>query len=717
MSIVRTVRATLSERACLQCQRRKTKCIPGEPGEACVFCARAGRTCVFPDKPNRTPLTRKNLDDAEDQIRRLEELLQQHEDTRAIHGGETSDQAETGRTVDDADGRDPTEKSPKLPSRVGPAATPYEWNESCGVGPDGEPTTHADKAPDGMASLGDEGEASSYLGNSSGYSLLQSVSSLLQPNVATSQSEVHDSNRMRSRSQQQLIAGQSSCSYQLSATMMQDQLVNAYFSCYNSSYPILHERTFRDKCAIRSRLTRGDSWHLVYFMVLAIGEWILGYCSDEHSLYYDAARSRFQVEHLESGNANKVQAFLLMGNYLQKRDRPNTGYNFIGIANRMALGLGLHRETANTSGKDSTAMHRRRVLFWTLYSFDSGFSITTGRPLLVSDSFIDVRIPANVDDSQSVACLPLEVTYPTTYSTLIAQARLARIANKIYAQFMSALPCAEVDHHSSVMEQMLLNWRTSLPVYFFSTDVPDWFLGPRQIVLWKQANLHMLLLLASQRHHTDVHDKSASGRRYRRIAAETIQDITEFCQRYPNVHRGLSWYAIYFLLQACLALSVHQASHGSATHVAQSERDEDLRAYEEISERAHRCLDFLARADKTATRSLKLLSRVRENVRQSSTSPQSQPQESPRQPRRSQHLHQGGPNFGSLPDMSGSDVVATHSMKATTGLADVGGVNLTPGIDNVLTEDWANATDPSFAMFFNGANKFNELFQGVDEFP
>ncbi|KAK1020454.1 hypothetical protein LTS16_027017, partial [Friedmanniomyces endolithicus] len=159
------------------------------------------------------------------------------------------------------------------------------------------------------------------------------------------------------------------------------------------------------------------------------------------------------------------------------------------------------------------------------------------------------------------------------------------------------------------------------------------------------------------------------------------------------------------------------ASHGSATHVAQSERDEDLRAYEEISERAHRCLDFLARADKTATRSLKLLSRVRENVRQSSTSPQSQPQESPRQPRRSQHLHQGGPNFGSLPDMSGSDVVATHSMKATTGLADVGGVNLTPGIDNVLTEDWANATDPSFAMFFNGANKFNELFQGVDEFP
>ncbi|KAK1093355.1 hypothetical protein LTR48_002509 [Friedmanniomyces endolithicus] len=330
---------------------------------------------------------------------------------------------------------------------------------------------------------------------------------------------------------------------------------------------------------------------------------------------------------------------------------------------------------------------------------------------------VGVRIPANVDDSQSVASLPLEVTYPTTYSILIAQARLARIANKIYAQFMSALPCAEVDHHSSVMEQMLLNWRTSLPVYFFSTDVPDWFLGPRQIVLWKQANLHMLLLLASQRHHTDVHDKSASGRRYRRIAASTIQDITEFCQRYPNVHRGLSWYAIYFLLQACLALSVHQASHGSATHVAQSERDEDLRAYEEIFERAHRCLEFLARADKTATRSLKLLSRVRENVRQSSTSPQSQPQESPRQPRRSQHLHQGGPNFGSLPDMSGSDVMATHSMNATTGLAGVCGVNLTPGIDNVLMEDWANAAAPSFAMFFNEANKFNELFQGVDEFP
>jgi hypothetical protein len=39
-----------------------------------------------------------------------------------------------------------------------------------------------------------------------------------------------------------------------------------------------------------------------------------------------------------------VQAFLLMGNYLQKRDRPNIVYNLIGIAYRMALGLGIHRE-------------------------------------------------------------------------------------------------------------------------------------------------------------------------------------------------------------------------------------------------------------------------------------------------------------------------------------------------------------------------------------
>lgn len=511
----------------------------------------------------------------------------------------------------------------------------------------------------------------------------------------------------------------SAWSYQLSANVVQSQLVNAYFRSYNSSYPILHEHTFREKCALKSRLPRDSSWHLVYYMVLSIGEWVSGYCSDELSMYYDAARSRFGVRHLESGNAHSVQAFPLMGNYLQKTDRPNTGYNFIGIAYRMALGLGLHREPSAAADQYSLAIHRRRVLFWCLYCFDSGFSMTTGRPILVSEPFIDVRSPSNIDDSHcdGTSVLPAEVAYPTTYSVLIAQARLARIANKIHTQFMSALNCTDVDRQTSIMEQMINNWRASLPSSFWSADVPDWFVGPRQIVFWKQANLRMLLLLASQKQHTDIHDKLATGQRYRTTACETIEDIVDFCQQQAHLHHGLSWYAIYFLLQACLALSVHQVMHGSVTHMTQSERDEDLRTYEAMSSRAHGCLVTLAPANKAAARSLRVLSRLRENVRQSSTSPQS-----------GSALHQvmspaqanarGVPASASRP--VAADIPPSNNFEArTTGFANAGAEHnlLTPGLDNMMLSDWGIAADPSLHVFFNGTDDINGLFQGVDGFP
>ena len=70
----------------------------------------------------------------------------------------------------------------------------------------------------------------------------------------------------------------------------------------------------------------------------------------------------------------------------------------------MALGLGLHREfPPGIAEKDNLAQERRRQLWWILYCFESGFSITTGRPTTAPDAFIDIRMPSNVDDS--VRCL------------------------------------------------------------------------------------------------------------------------------------------------------------------------------------------------------------------------------------------------------------------------------------------------------------------------
>lgn len=181
------------------------------------------------------------------------------------------------------------------------------------------------------------------------------------------------------------------------------QLIDAYFERYNTCYPVIREETFRDKLNARKAhgSLQSSPWRVLYYMILTIGHWVSSTETEHaHAPYYSAARSGLSLHMLESGKMEAIQAFLLMGNYLQKRDRTNTGYNFIGLACRMAYGLGLHRELQNHDS--SIDQEERRRLFWTMYSFESGFNITTGRPPTLIDGFIDTQIPLNIDDKVRV---------------------------------------------------------------------------------------------------------------------------------------------------------------------------------------------------------------------------------------------------------------------------------------------------------------------------
>ncbi|KAI7018574.1 hypothetical protein KC355_g3300 [Hortaea werneckii] len=558
--------------------------------------------------------------------------------------------------------------------------------------------------------------AAGYLGNSSGHSLLQSVSSALPPTSeslepgrpAEGQTLIGtgtDSDRTEGAEG----AATLSCA-RFPTAMVQDHFISTYFRCYNTSYPILHEGTFRERCNAKRTIPASSSWHMIYYMVLAIGEWLSGSCNDDQSLYYEAARYRFRVETLESGNIYTVQACLLMGNYLQKRDRPNTGFNFIGIAHRMALGLGLHRESAKSNELHDFALNRRRAIFWILYTFDSGFSITTGRPILLPDTYIDVRIPSNVDDlvQRPDGRIMTEVAYPTTYSTLIALARLARIGNRFYEKLVSVDPCHDVDHQTSVMEQSLSNWRASLPSYFWDSDVPEWFGGPRQVVFWKEANIRILLLLSSQKHQKDNFDKLASGKRYQAVAEETIVDISAFCSRHPDLHLGLSWYAIYFLMQATLALSVQHVFQDSLGSTTAADRERALHTYQDMCLRSTSCLRSLSKIDKAAVRSLRVLGRLLDKVRHSSGSPRDEI----------------GLYSGSRPDTTRAtdepESRNSHHLMPPGGAnagfpGGLGGLNTVPSDNDV--QDWSMVADPSFHMFFDGNQDVVDIFQDINGFP
>lgn len=588
-------------RACLECQKRKSKCTGEAP---CAYCTRAQKNCVYIARPVRTPLTRKNLDAAEQKAEKLTSLL------RSLNPDvDIESLLKNGVPSARPPANNPSPKSPQQVDEASPGSShEYEWHEA----PLSNDDEQVHSLRDGMALLSTDPSESGYLGSSAGSSMLQTICSLLSLKGPLDDPSRHElskliATRQRSDSGVLMLEGD------LASSAITDGLIDAYFLFYNTSYPILHRQLFRDTYANRSQLASNSAWQLVFYTVLAIGHWVLS-AGEDHadSPYYLAARSRMSAGMLESGTLTGVQAFLLMGNYLQKRDRPNTGYNMIGIAFRMALGLGLHREISSNEGEQNTLSKEiRRRVWWILYMVDSGFSITMGRPTTASDAFIDVQLPQNIEDSHFTSdelALPLSppVDYPTTYSAMIAQAQLAVIANKIYNEFLSAHISNAVisEELAHKFEGELRQWRTSLPIYFYDPKSPSWFHGPRSVILWKEQNLRMMLWRGGQR-NSRVRARSEIAVQNCILAAlETVQAICGFCDANGKLHQGLSWYATYFLFQAVLVLDFG---------LLQSPEDEQASVWRGQIDRARQSFAQLGTTNPAALRCIAVLDRIHQH--------------------------------------------------------------------------------------------------------
>ena len=80
-----------------------------------------------------------------------------------------------------------------------------------------------------------------------------------------------------------------------------------------------------------------------------MGAWSVGDINSEIDMaYYLRAKQLLeQVPLMESGNLNLVQALLLLHDFSQKRGMPDTSLQYLSVASRMAVNLGLHKEDLN----------------------------------------------------------------------------------------------------------------------------------------------------------------------------------------------------------------------------------------------------------------------------------------------------------------------------------------------------------------------------------
>jgi transcriptional regulatory protein GAL4 len=378
--------------------------------------------------------------------------------------------------------------------------------------------------------------------------------------------------------------------------LIEQAFIDAYFLNYHTSYPFVHQPTFRAQFNDPSLRPHGTAWQILLNTILALGAWSIGDDSSDLDItFYQEARTCLQQASVfETGNLTLVQALLLLSNYAQKRNKPNTGWNYLGLAVRMAMSLGLHKEF---HGWKISLLQReiRRRLWWGVFIFDSGAAKTFGRPILLPDeNVMDAKQVLNIQDevciyrknddgprsdflqalTPATTSLPTESLGPTLYSGLIAQARFHLITNSVYQRLIST-PSITPEETLNLQKPME-EWYNELPSYFHyplqplavhpTHPDPDNLALVRNRMLWRNWNLIILIyrpiLLRWAARRWSPHGASSDGSsvsseggaedpcetecrvRCLQNARLTIASISEYMDNHVCTRLG-AWYMLY----------------------------------------------------------------------------------------------------------------------------------------------------------------------------
>jgi hypothetical protein len=189
-----------------------------------------------------------------------------------------------------------------------------------------------------------------------------------------------------------------------------DKLIDAYFKFRHPLNSYLHEPSFRSRYE-RLWLSQdlgGEeateanlAWIGLVNLVFAFGSahaQVTSRISVDRIRFFKRARTLVFSSLLQASSVDHVQALLLMGQYLHGTLELNNCWTVVGLAIRMAQGLGLHLD-ASTFTSNIIEQEIRKRVWWSCFVLDRILSMKIGRlPTIQDGPSIEVGLPLTVDD-------------------------------------------------------------------------------------------------------------------------------------------------------------------------------------------------------------------------------------------------------------------------------------------------------------------------------
>ncbi|KAE8370870.1 fungal-specific transcription factor domain-containing protein [Aspergillus caelatus] len=479
---------------------------------SCAHCRTLNKPCVYPEKVARSPLTRQHLTAVENRLEVLEAAL-----GKLFPGGSTETIIRS-LLIDSPD-----------------------CHASQPVSTETVPLSHT---PADLASQSDPSLVSQQGGSPDVH--------LLVPHPSDFQPSMTDIDEIR--------------------------LVRAYFEQYHTIFPFIHEETFMKQYEIRNLAPQDCEWVILCDMLLAVGSWCLQAnegMNSGHRFAQRATKRLGQFAILSQISISLVQALLLMSHYYEKYGQPRDSWTYLGLATRMSISLGLHKESTY-SRHDISPLTKEiwRRVWWSVYCFDSCTSKIHGLPLLLpEDKLVTVRPVSNVADEDLTELSQSHSNERddwTIYTGLILQSSYHRMANSINHQILSTDHVTVFD--LKTYEQMINDWHNNVTLCMQHTMVdqlPDWarYARDRQMLCDRSLRLliHRPALLNWLRRKRISHGQAILGeepgeRQCRasglNLARGTIKLTSRLVQDHQYSNVALS-FILYALVHAVLVPIIH----------------------------------------------------------------------------------------------------------------------------------------------------------------
>ncbi|ORY11051.1 fungal-specific transcription factor domain-domain-containing protein, partial [Clohesyomyces aquaticus] len=240
-------------------------------------------------------------------------------------------------------------------------------------------------------------------------------------------------------------AAQSSCylapeNFSLLPRHLSDKFMSLYWSRVHVLYPFLHKASFSQayEDLWKPSSKAGPSsvvFHCAFNAALALGMQFSDCPIDEKERLSSAcmakAKNLLQLDLFEDGSISLVQTLLLLTQYFQSTASPNKCWISMGVACRLAQGLGLHIDEDRFSQPfDPAERELRRRVWHGCVTLDIAVSMTLGRPaMLIGDA--GCLLPGQNGDEDWIPVQGLRAHKVSTIAFFAEAVKLYRIVGRI----------------------------------------------------------------------------------------------------------------------------------------------------------------------------------------------------------------------------------------------------------------------------------------------